>query len=158
MDVRLRNIAAFDATNPDEVMCNLLSPRVLSRSYPSRMVERWRRYVRPDLFRVYFFDDLKTNPAGFRRSILGFLGADPDKPSGRLNADYNAQAGVEKLRLTDKVRSRVAQFFEQELKACVAELGGPAKQWPARYGFSLVIFFLQLMDDFEILFWCDWIA
>jgi hypothetical protein len=158
MDVRVQNIAAFDATNPDEVICNLLSPGVLLRSYPSKMVGRWRRYVRPDLFRVYFFDDLKTNPAGFRRSILSFLGADPDKLSGRLNADYNAQAGIEKLRLTDKVRSRVAQFFEQELKACAAELGGPAKHWPARYGFSLLIIFLQLADDFDLLFWCDWIA
>ena len=64
----------------------------------------------------------------------------------------------EKLRLTDNVRSRVAQFFEQELKACAAELGGSAKKWPARYGFSLLILFVQLLDDFDILFWCDWVA
>ncbi len=61
-------------------------------------------------------------------------------------------------RLTDKVRSRVAQFFEQELKACAAELGGPAKQWPARYDFSLLVFVMQLADDFDILFWCDFVA
>jgi hypothetical protein len=84
---------------------------------------------------VYFFDDLKEDPAGLRRSILGFLGADPDKPSGPLSADYNGQAGSEKRLLTNKVRSRVAQFFEEELKDCAAELGGPAKEWPARYGF-----------------------
>ena len=64
----------------------------------------------------------------------------------------------EKLRLTAKVRARIAQFFEQELKACAAELGGPAKRWPARYGFSVIIFLAQLVDDFDILFWCDWIA
>jgi hypothetical protein len=97
--------------------------------------KRWRRYVRPDLFRICFFDDLKEDPAGLRRSILGFLGADPDKPSGPLSADYNGQAGSEKLLLTDKVRSRVAQFFEEELKDCAAELGGPAKEWLARYSF-----------------------
>jgi hypothetical protein len=50
------------------------------------------------------------------------------------------------------VRSRVAQFFEQELKACAAELGGPAKQWPARYGFSLLILSVQLLDHFDVLF------
>jgi len=108
---------------------------VLLRSHPSKIVARWKRYVRPELFRVYFFDDLEKNPAELRRSILCFLGADPDKPSGRLQADHNFDAGKEKLRLTDKVRSRIAQFFEQELKACAAELGGPAKHWPARYGF-----------------------
>jgi len=136
----------------------LLNPGVLLRSHPSKIVARWRRYVRPDLFRIYFFDDLEKNPAELRRSILLFLGADPNKPNGRSKADENQDANRKKLRLTDKVRSRVAQFFEQELKACAAELGGPAKQWPARYGFSLLIFFLQLVDDFDILFWCDWIA
>jgi len=29
----------------------------------------------------------------------------------------------------------VAQFFKKELKACAARLGGPAREWPARYGF-----------------------
>jgi hypothetical protein len=158
MHVRVRSIEPFDATDVNEVIRNLLSPAVLLRSYPSKIVARWRRYVRPDLFRIFFFDDLEKDPPGLRRSILGFLGADPDKPSGSLSADYDGQAGIEKLPLTDHVRSALAQFFEGELKACASELGGPAKNWPARYGFSLLIFFLQLMDDFDILFWCDWIA
>lgn len=158
MGVRLQNIAPFDSTNPDEVLRNLFSPGVFFRSHPSKIVRRWRRYVRPDLFRIYFFEDLKEKPAELRRSILDFLGANPDKPSGPLKADYNGQGGKEKLPLTDKVRACVAQFFEEELKDSAAELGGPAKQWPARYGFSLAIFFVQLMDDFDILFWCDWIT
>jgi hypothetical protein len=158
MGVRLGMISPFDATDADEVIRNLLNPGVLLRSHPSKIVARWRRYVPPDLFRIYFFDDLEKNPAELRRSILQFLGADPNKSNGGLKADDNQDANKKKLRLTDKVRSRVAQFFEQELKACAAELGGPAKRWPARYGFSLVIFFLQLMDDLDILFWCDWIA
>jgi len=70
-----------------------------------------------------------------RRSILRFLGADPDKPSGRLNADYNSWTRMEKLPLTNKVRSHLAQFFKKELKTCAARLGGPARDWPARYGF-----------------------
>jgi hypothetical protein len=158
MGVRLGMISPFDATDADEVIRNLLNPGVLLRSHPSKIVARWRRYVRPDLFRIYFFDDLEKNPAELRRSILLFLGADPNKSNGRLKADDNLDTNRKKLRLTEKVRSRVAQFFEQELKACAAELGGPAKQWPARYGFSLLIFFLQLVDDCDILFWCDWIA
>jgi sulfotransferase family protein len=158
MGVRLGMITPFDATDADEVIRNLLNPGVLLRSHPSKIVARWRRYVRPDLFRIFFFDDLEKNPAELQRSILQFLGADPNKPNGRLKADDNQDANRKKLRLTDKVRSRIAQFFEQELTACAAELGGPAKEWPARYGFSLLICFLQLVDDFDILFWCDWIA
>jgi sulfotransferase family protein len=158
MDVRDQNIAPFDSTNADEVLRYLLSPGVFFRSHPSKIVRRWRRYVHPDCFRVHFFDDLKVNPAGLRRSILSFLGANPDKPSGPLKPDYNGQAGKEKLPWTDKVRSRVAQFFEEELKACATELGGPAKRWPSRYGFSLLIFFWELADYFDIFFWCDWVA
>jgi hypothetical protein len=158
MGIRLGMISRFDTTDADKVIRNLLNPGVLLRSHPSKIVSRWKRYVRPDLFRIYFFDDLEKNPAELRRSILLFLGADPNKPSGQLKPENNQDAGREKLRLTDKVRSRIAKFFEQELKDCATELGGPAKQWPARYGFSLVIFFVQLMDDFDILFWCDWIT
>ncbi len=158
MGVRLGNIGPFDATDADAVIRNLLNPGVFLRSYPSQIVARWKRYVRPALFRIYFFDDLKKNPADLRRSILLFLGADPDKPSGRCTAEQNWDAGKEKLQLTDKVRSRVAQFFEQELKACAEELGGPAKHWPARYGFSLLVLAVQLMDDLDIFFWVDWVA
>jgi len=158
MGVRLRNISPFDATDVDVVTRTLLNPGVLLRSHPSKIVARWKRYVRPELFRIFFFDDLERDPAELRRSILLFLGADPDKPSGRLKANHSNNAGKEKLRLTDKVRSRVAQFFEQELKACAAELGGPAKQWPARYGFSLLIFSWELVDSFDLWFWCDWVA
>ena len=157
MGVRLRNIGPFDLTDEDNVTRTLLNPGVFLRSHPSKIVARWKRYVPPELFRIYFFDDLENNPAELRRSIFRFLGADPNKASGRLKADDNQDA-KSKLRLTDKVRSRVAQFFEQELKACAAELGGPAKRWPTRYGFSLLIFFWELTDYFDLFFWCDWVA
>jgi hypothetical protein len=57
---------------------------------------------------------------------------------------------MEKLQLTDKVRSHLAQFFKKELKTCAAKLGGPARQWPARYGFSLLYFFAELIDNFDL--------
>ena len=135
MEVHYRQIEPFDVTNIDEVNRNLLRRGMLLRSYPSAVVARWKRYVDPEQFRVYFFDDLQRNPAELRRSILRFLGADPDKPSGRLNADYNSWTRMEKLPLTNKVRSHLAQFFKKELKTCAARLGGPARDWPARYGF-----------------------
>jgi hypothetical protein len=159
MGVRLGMINKFDVTDPEEVVYNLLNPGVLIRSHPSKIVARWKRCVRPENFRVYFFDDLKENPAVLRRSILRFLGGDPDKPSGGLKPHDNSDAGREKLRLTAKVRDRIAQFFEHELKSCAVELGGRAKSWPARYGFSLLLYFWDLLDDsIDLFFWCDWIC
>ena len=158
MGVRLGRISRFDATDVDAVIQKLFHPHVLSLSYPSKIVARWRRYVDPYLFRLYFFDDLERNPTELRRSIFHFLGADPDKPSGRIKADDNRDAGRQKLRLTDKARSRLAQFFKDELLSCARELGGPAKKWPARYGFSVFCFFWQLADYLDLLVWCDWIA
>jgi hypothetical protein len=134
MEVHCRQIEPFDATDVVEVDRNLLRRGMLLRSYPSAVVARWKRYVHPERFRNYFFDDLQRNPGALRRSILNFLDADPDKPSRRVIANYNSWAGMEKLPLTDQVRSHLAQFFKKELKTCAARLGGPARDWPARYG------------------------
>jgi hypothetical protein len=135
MEVSCRQIKPFDVTDIGEVNRNLLRRGMRLRSYPSAIVSRWKRYVHPDRFRVYFFDDLEKNPAELRRSILCFLGADPNKPSGTRDAGYNSWAGMEKLPLTDQVRSHLARFFKKELKTCAVRLGGPAREWPARYGF-----------------------
>ena len=158
MEVRYRQIEPFDVTNIDEVNRNLLRRGMRLRSYPSAVVARWKRHVQPDRFRIYFFDDLQGNPTELRRSILRFLDADPDKPGRRVMADYNGWTGMEKLPLTDEVRSHLARFFKKELKTCAARLGGPARDWPARYGFSLLLFLWDLLDDLDLLFWCDWIA
>jgi hypothetical protein len=156
MGVRLGMISRFDASDPEEVICNLLNPGVLIRSHPSKIVARWKRYVRPENFRVYFFDDLQENPAELRRSALQFLGGDPDKASGHRNPHENIEAGQEKLRLSAAVRDRMAQFFKHELKACAAELGGRARSWPARYGFSLLLFLWGLLHRIDLFFGCNW--
>jgi hypothetical protein len=135
MWVRHGSIERFDISDADQVIRHLLRPEVLVRSHPSKIVARWRRHVHPTLFRVYFFDDLKRNPSALRRSIIEFLGGDPAQPSGELAADHNSKARLEKLELTGKVRGRMAEFFERELKTCAQELGGPALEWPSRYGF-----------------------
>jgi hypothetical protein len=135
MEVHYRQIEPFDATDIKEVNRNLSRRGMLLRSYPSAVVARWKRHVDSEHFRVYFFDDLQNNPAELRRSILRFLGADPDKQGTGLTADYNSWKRMEKLRLTDDVRAHLVKFFKKELKTCAARLGGPARKWPARYGF-----------------------
>jgi hypothetical protein len=134
MWVRHGRIPPFDVNDVDEVTRHLLQPEVLMRSYPSKIVARWRRYVSADRFRVFFFDDLTRDPAGLRDAIIGFLGGDAAKGSGPLAADHNTKAKQERLVLGEKVRAHMARFFEQELIASAAELGGPAADWPRRYG------------------------
>ena len=158
MEVRYHQIATFDVTDIDQIDRNLLRRGMLLRSYPSAVAARWKRYVHPDRFRTYFFDDLQSNPTELRRSILNFLGAEPDKAANRVAVNHNSWARMEKLPLTDKVRSHLAEFFKKELKTCAARLGGPARNWPARYGFSLLLFFWDLLDDLDVFFWCEWIS
>ena len=158
MEVRYHQIESFDVTDINEVNRNLVRRGLLLRSYPSAVVARWKRHVHPDRFRIYFFDDLQRNPTELRRSILRFLDADPDKPGSRVMADYNIWARMEKLALTDEVRSHLARFFKKELKTCAARLGGPARDWPARYGFSLLLFLWDLLDDLDLFSWLDWIG
>jgi hypothetical protein len=135
MEVHYGQIQPFDPTNVNEVDRNLSRRGMLLRSYPSTVVARWKRHVHAKQFRVYFFDDLQSDPAALRRSIVRFLGADPDKPGARLTADYNSWNRMERLPLTNEVRSHLAEYFKKELKTCAARLGGPARNWPARYGF-----------------------
>ena len=139
MEVHYHQIEPFDVTDVEEVNRNLLRRGLLLRSYPSTIVAQWKRYVHPHQFRVYFFDDLQRNPTELRRAIIDFLGGDPAKSEKQLRAEHNIWARMEKLPLSDKVRSHLARFFKKELKMCAARLGGAAKNWPGRYGFSLLL-------------------
>lgn len=134
MAIRTGGMGAFDASDSDEVLRRLFHPDIVMRSVPSMIVDRWRRHIPPERFRLYFFDDLQSNPAELRRSILSFLGADPEKSIGRMRADEKINETAEKLPWSESVRSVVAQFFAQELETCAAKFGGPAEKWPARYG------------------------
>lgn len=134
MRVRHQTVNAFDVSDVDAVMRQLLRADVLLRSYPSHIVARWRRYIPPARFRVCFFDDLKNNPAELRRGILEFLGGDPKKASGNVEPEQNSKAAKQKLPLSDAVRTKLAEFFAAELQTCATALGGPAAQWPAKYG------------------------
>lgn len=112
----------------------LNEPAVRARSFPTEIVKRWRRFVRPELFRIFFFDDLRSDAAKVRADAIAFLGGDATKSSGELAPDYNPKARKEKLSMTDEARKELADFFAEELRTCASELGGPAVDWPKRYG------------------------
>ena len=133
MSVQTGGRLPFDVNDSAEVVRRLLHPGVVQRSYPSMTVARWRRHVAPGQFGLFFFDDLKNQPAELCRSIIAFLGGDPDKPSNRIRPEDNHNSG-KTLPLSEEVRVHLAEFFARELRACSVELGGPATDWPSRYG------------------------
>ena len=106
---------------------------VVGRSFPSQTVARWRKFAAPGQFECYFFDDLRTDPAGLRSRILSFLGADPGLPSGDLEPGFNRKSKSAKLELTDEVRAALVGHFAEEIRACADTLGGPAVDWRKKY-------------------------
>jgi hypothetical protein len=134
MYIRRGLIERFEPDDLGHISEHLKRPEIQSRSYPSEIVRRWRAHIASDLFQLYFFDDLKRDAAGLRDSIITFLGGDPNKPSGTLPPDFDAKATKQKLTLTPAARTHLATFFQDELRACAIELGGPAVEWPKRYG------------------------
>ena len=134
MRVRHKTIAPFDPNNVDAVRAQLLRTEVLLRSYPTHITGRWRRHIAAERFRVFFFDDLTADAAKLRAGIISFLGGDPEKPSGAIAPGQNSKAGKPKLSWSADVAAMLAGFFVEELRACAAELGGAAAQWPGKYG------------------------
>lgn len=125
---------SVDRITPERAMKFAARPMVQLRCTNSEVVQRWRRHVQEGRFGLFFFDDLRRDPAGLRRQILMFLGADPDAPSGTLPPDFNRKEKDRKLPLPDDLRAALAAHFADELKTSASELGGAAAAWPEKYG------------------------
>ena len=82
---------------------------------------------------VFFFDDIAATPQKIRADVLRFLGADPDKESGDIPADYNRKAKA-KLDMPPLARAVLVEHFRKELEDSPAIFGGPARNWPSLYG------------------------
>lgn len=109
-------------------------PMVRLRCTNTEVVRRWREQAGADRFGLFLFDDIRDDPAGARRAILSFLGADPALPSGALPPDFNRKSRERKLAMPEDVRSALVQEFGDELRESAATFGGVAARWPERYG------------------------
>ena len=107
---------------------------VMERSYPSEIVARWRRHVPEEQFGLFLFDDLVADADGLRRRVLTFLGSDPARESGVINAAFNRKEDREKVPLSPAIRTEIARHFAAEIKASAEAFGGAAKGWAAKYG------------------------
>jgi LPS sulfotransferase NodH len=108
------------------------------------------------------FAELFAEHPGFSISYEEMIAPDSEKLQALL--DF---IGVPRRELTtttqklgnDDLRSAIINF--DELRSYFE--GSPfskffAKSWVARYGFSLLLLFWDLLDDIDLLFWCDWIS
>jgi len=103
-------------------------------SFGSPVPLRWAGAAPAIPFRHFFFDDVVSAPKATRDEIVGFLGGDSRKKSGRLPPDYNRKAGQSKLPLADGIQAVLVENLAGELRDSARLFGGPAKAWPARYG------------------------
>lgn len=103
--------------------------------FPTRIAGSWEKNAPKVAFRHFFFDDIVGKPDEVRHEVISFLGGDPAKSSGEIEADHNRKATAQKLELTDDVRAVIADFFKDEIKACATRFGGHANAWATRYGF-----------------------
>jgi sulfotransferase family protein len=106
----------------------------LRHSALTEIVRRWRRSDTENAFGLFFFDDLLTDAASFRRRVVSFLGGDPHKPSGKLPPGFNRKSRYAKVIMRPEVRERLIELLGDEIRACAKEFGGPASEWPIKYG------------------------
>lgn len=107
--------------------------RKLGGLFATKVYKRWQRAAPQMTFGVFFFDDVAAAPEKARGDILRFLGADPEKKSGKIPPDYNRKAKA-KLEMPPLAREVLVEHFRDELKASAEMFGGPARNWPALYG------------------------
>jgi len=106
----------------------------LGAVFATEVYRRWRREAPASPFGFFFFDDLANRPHHLRQDILLFIGADPNKKSGELPAEYNRKAQAAKLELTSAAKAVLVDYFADEIRACADLFGGHAINWGASYG------------------------
>ena len=104
------------------------NPKVLARSFPSQIAERWSTAF-GERFRFFFLDDVIARPAETRAAILSFVGGDPAK-SSNVAADFNRKSRSLAANCTAKMEKMLRSLFEDERKRCARMFGGPAERWP----------------------------
>ena len=112
----------------------LTERKVAARSYPSRIFARWREHVPAERIFVGFFDHLARSPDELRSDVLRFLGAGSSPPA--IEANFDRKRDVLRVPCPPELQRRLSVWFADEMHACARVFGGPATQWPLRYGLT----------------------
>ena len=69
-----------------------------------------------------------------RADVLRFLGAGPTRP--RIEPGFDRKRNRARIVCPPELQRRLVDWFADELHACADTFGGPATQWPLRYGLT----------------------
>lgn len=133
MLLRRGKIEAATLTRPGAVQALLETADVATRSFPSRIFERWARHVPAARIRHAFLDDVVADPARVRHELLSFLGADPAR-SSCVAPSFNRKADAARVEMGAEVRALLVEHFAPEIRSCAEVFGGAAAAWKARHG------------------------
>ena len=129
-------VSAFYRETSVKKIAKFLNRRNVSRkSFPTVIYRNWRRHFDASQIRIVFFDDIVQVPEVARQSVLEFFDLqDTGTPAAEVPSDFNRKAQNPKRPMSDEVRAFLIEAFRQELLQCAETFGGPAEQWPGRYG------------------------
>lgn len=106
---------------------------IQGRSNGTELLTRWRGAAGRERVSLFFFDDIAARPAEVRREIIATLGGNPALASG-VPVTYNRHTFDVRLDIPDTVQSALVAHFRGELRSSAELFGGPATEWPDRYG------------------------
>ena len=105
------------------------------RSFATVIYQNWCRHFDASQIGIVFFDDIVNSPGVARQSVLEFFDLqDSGSPAVKVASDFNRKAENPKRPMSDEMRAFLVDAFRQEMLQCAKMFGGPAEQWPGRYG------------------------
>ena len=126
----------YQPTSIDQLDAFVQRQGFLDRAFATRIYTRWRKVFGARRIHVEFFDHIVSEPDKVRQRVLRFLGQPASGEERSVPVDFNRKKHNLKREMTVEVREWLAEYFESELRDCAELFGGPARDWPARYGYS----------------------
>jgi hypothetical protein len=105
-------------------------------SYPSRIYKRWMEAFGADRMLTFFLDDVAADSEHARAKIFEMFGVDGSLIDPMQSSSDNNKQGRHREPMTAEVREAFVSLFAEELQECARVFGGPAAQWPAKYGLT----------------------
>jgi len=117
-----------DDLTTDDILGHVHDPSARSRGDYVPMLERWRRHIPADRFKVVFFEDIHTRPVELIHEIQAFLGLAPHTPPG-LTAKVNASGAKP---MPAEIERHLVELHLPALEVLAEDLGGHAAMWRDR--------------------------
>jgi hypothetical protein len=113
-------------TRPDAILAAFRRPSQRLRTDYSRMIRAWTHEF-GDRFRVFLYDDLIDDPAGFLEEVAHFIGLPGDLRHDRLGERSNA--APERLPIPPKLAAGLEEEFRGSIEELDTLVPGVAARW-----------------------------